>query len=48
MTCSFNAGATTDPDNNPLTYAWNFGDGATGSGVTASRTYTSRAPRPSP
>ncbi len=39
MTCSFNAGATTDPDNNPLTYSWNFGDGATGSGVTASRTY---------
>ena len=41
MTCSFNAGATTDPDNNPLTYSWNFGDGANGSGVTASRTYTS-------
>ncbi len=39
MTCNVNAGATTDPDNNPLTYAWNFGDGATGSGVTASRTY---------
>ena len=40
MTCSFNAGATTDPDNNPLTYNWAFGDGTTGSGVTASRTYT--------
>ena len=39
MTCSFNAGATTDPDNDPLTYAWNFGDGTTGTGVTASRTY---------
>ena len=30
MTCSFNAGATTDPDNNPLTYSWNFGDGSNG------------------
>ena len=41
MTCSFNAGATTDPDNNPLTYTWDFGDGANGNGVTGSRTYTS-------
>ncbi len=39
MTCAFNAGATTDPENNPLTYAWNFGDTTTGTGVTSSHTY---------
>ncbi len=39
LTCSFDAGGSTDPENDPLTYAWTFGDGATGSGVTASRTY---------
>ena len=41
MTCSFNAGGSTDPDNDPLTYSWTFGDGQSGTGITASRTYTS-------
>ncbi len=45
LTCSFNAGATTDPDGNPMTYAWNFGDGATGTGVTSSRTYATAGAR---
>ena len=40
MTCGFNASATTDPENNPLTYNWAFGDGDNGTGVTTSRTYT--------
>jgi PKD repeat protein len=37
---AFNGATSSDPDNNlPLTYAWTFGDGATGSGVTPSHTY---------
>jgi PKD repeat protein len=38
LTCSFNASASTD-DVGITDYAWNFGDGTTGSGVTTSRTY---------
>ena len=40
MTCTFNAAGSSDPDNDPLTYAWAYGDTTTGSGVTSSRTYT--------
>ncbi len=36
---TFDASASTDPNNSPLSYAWNFGDGATGSGVKAMHTY---------
>ena len=32
--------AATDSNNDPLTYAWNFGDGSTGSGATAAHTYS--------
>ena len=38
LACSFDGGASTD-DNGITSYAWNFGDGTTGSGATASRTY---------
>ena len=38
---TFNGSGSNDPDNNlPLTYAWDFGDGATGTGVGPSHSYT--------
>jgi PKD repeat protein len=39
LTASVDAGASTDPDGRVTTYAWDFGDGTTGTGATASRTY---------
>ena len=35
------ARTSSDPEAGALTYAWDFGDGATGTGVTASHTYAS-------
>jgi PKD repeat protein len=45
LTCSFNGSASSDPDGSITGYAWNFGDGTTGSGVTTSRTYGSSGTR---
>ncbi len=36
---AFDASASVDTDGSVASYAWQFGDGATGSGVTASHTY---------
>jgi len=36
---SFDGTASYDPESDPLTYAWDFGDGATGTGATASHVY---------
>src|SRR5262245_4566065 len=36
---NFNGSGSSDPDGNPLTYAWDFGDASTGSGPTPSHTY---------
>lgn len=37
---SMSAAGSTDPDGDALTYQWVFGDGATGTGVEVSHTYT--------
>ncbi len=46
LDCSFSAAGSTDPENEPLTYAWDFGDGTDpGSGVTTSHNYATGAER---
>lgn len=42
-TLNFTVNAS-DPDNDSLTYTWNFGDGATGNGPTVSHKYTRIGP----
>lgn len=44
LTCSFDASGSSD-DRGIDSYAWDFGDGATGSGATASRTYADAGTR---
>jgi len=39
LTASLDASGTTDSDGTISSYAWNFGDGATGTGKTATHTY---------
>ncbi len=36
----FDGSASFDPDGDPLTYSWDFGDGSQGSGMSPSHTYT--------
>jgi PKD repeat protein len=39
LAVSFSGAASTDPDGDPLTYRWTFGDGRSGAGVSATNTY---------
>ncbi|MFF1571690.1 PKD domain-containing protein [Leifsonia sp. NPDC058292] len=41
LTCAFDGTGSTDPDGTITSYAWEYGDGATGSGATASHPYAS-------
>ena len=40
LVVSFNGNASSDPEGGALNYAWDFGDGNTGSGATTSHTFT--------
>lgn len=39
LAVKFDASGSSDPEEGRLTYAWDFGDGATGTGVTTTHTY---------
>ncbi|MFO7587839.1 MAG: S8 family serine peptidase [Gemmatimonadota bacterium] len=45
LTCDFDGTVSYDPDGLIASYAWNFGDGATATGATASHTYASDGTR---
>ncbi|WP_344867134.1 PKD domain-containing protein, partial [Planomonospora alba] len=46
LECSFDANLSADPDGTLTGYAWEFGDGATASGVTAAHTYAAAGTYP--
>jgi hypothetical protein len=43
LTCSFDGGASSDPDGRIASYSWNFGDGSTGSGSATTHNYVQPA-----
>ncbi len=40
LSVGFNASGSSDPENGAMTYAWNFGDGFTGTGAVMNHTFT--------
>jgi glucose/arabinose dehydrogenase len=46
LTVTFDGSASTDVDGDALTYRWDFGDGATGTGVRVSHTYAAPGTTP--
>jgi hypothetical protein len=43
QTCTFDGGGSSDPDGSIAAYAWDFGDGTSGSGTTIAHTYEQAA-----
>ncbi|WP_196466444.1 PKD domain-containing protein [Planomonospora sp. ID91781] len=46
LACTFDANPSSDPDGSVTAYAWEFGDGATATGVTASHAYAAAGAYP--
>src|SRR5262245_24157022 len=44
LTVNFSSSGSSDPEGHPLTYSWNFGDGATSTQANPSHTYTIAGP----
>ncbi|HEX5018973.1 MAG TPA: phytase [Actinomycetes bacterium] len=40
LSCAFDASASSDPENEPLTFTWDFGDGAEADGALATHAYS--------